>query len=188
MISTQSETLRPAENKHVNLLRRFGKDKRGSTAIEFVFLIFPFTLMMFAVIETGLSFAAQQVMSNAADDISRSLRVGDIIPADVTPAGMKDLLCDKIEIMVSAGCPELQIDLKMYADFSAVPLTIPRTGNGDLDTAGFAVSPGGPLTINQIRVFYRWPVMADFMRRYLAELPGGKTLLYSTLTWRNENY
>ena len=170
------------------LLKRFIKDERGSNAIEFVLLIFPFVLMMFAIIETGLSFATQQVMSNATDDLARSLRVGEILPADVSQSSVKAAICDEIKILVASGCPGLYIDLKTYATFSMVPLDIPRTGSGDLNTAGFAIAPGGASLKNQIRVFYKWPIYADFMRKYLADLPGGYTLLYSTLTWQNEGY
>ena len=93
-----------------------------------------------------------------------------------------------IDVLVASGCPGLVIDLKTYANFAAVPTTIPYLPNGDINTAGFAVTPGGPLAIESLRVFYRWPVMTDFMRSRLSTLPDGKTLLYSTLTWKNEPY
>jgi Flp pilus assembly protein TadG len=176
----------PVVKKRYNLLRRFSKDERGSNAIEFVLLIFPFTLMMFAVIETGVSFAAQQLISNAADDVARGLRVDTIKQADATPTSIKDAICNQISVLVAANCPELSIDLQTYTSFGVVPITIPRTPGGDLNTASFVIAPGPRGSINQIRVFYKWPIMADFMRKYLSDLPGGKTLLYSTLTWRNE--
>jgi Flp pilus assembly protein TadG len=188
MTALENPTTPQTVKRRPNLFRKFAKDERGSNAIEFVMLIFPFTLMMFAVIESGLSFAAQQLMSNATDDVSRSLRVGEILQADATPAGIRDLICNDIEIMVSSGCPGLAIDLKQYTSYGAVPLTIPRKSDGDLNTAGFAVTPGGSGSINQLRVFYRWPVMAPFMRYYIADLPGGNSLLYATLTWKNEPY
>lgn len=171
-----------------NLIRRFGADRRGSVAIEFVMLILPFTLLVFAVIETCISFAAQQIMANATDDLSRSLRTGKIKPADATPAGIRDAICNEIEVLVSAGCPGLEIDLRAYANFASVPTTIPYTPAGDVDTSGFVIAPGDALTVNSLRVFYRWPIMTDFMRSRLSTLPDGKTLLYSTMTWRNEQY
>ena len=188
MNTNENPASQPAAKKRFRFLRRYCKDERGSNAIEFALLIFPFTLMMFAVIETGVSFAAQQLLSNAADDVARGLRVNTISQADATPAAIRDAICDQISILVATGCPELLIDLREYATFSAVPLTIPRTAGGDVDSAGFQIAPGGGGKKNSIRVFYRWPVMADFMRRYLAELPDGKTLLYTTLTWQNEPY
>jgi Flp pilus assembly protein TadG len=178
----------PVKERGLRRFRRFAKDERGSTAIEFVLLIFPFVLMMFAIIETGLSFATQQVMSNAADDLARSIRVNDVTQADITAAGVRDAICGQISFMVAAGCPGLYIDLKEYAHYSDVPLAIPRKGDGDLNTAGFGITPGGSTTKNQIRVFYRWPIYTNFMRRYLSNLPNGYTLLYATLTWQNEPF
>ena len=168
--------------------RRFTKDRRGSTAIEFVLLIFPFTLMMFAVIETGLSFAAQQVMSNAADDVSRSFRVGELRAETISENDVWGLVCNEMSFLVQGACPGLQVDLQTYDDFSDIPLGIPRDEEGALDTSGFDYTPGGAGSINQIRVFYSWPVYLDFMRKYLSEMPDGKTLLYSTLTWKNEPF
>ncbi len=50
-------------------------------AIEFALIALPFFLLIFAIIEVSLSFTAQQVMSNAADDIARQLRTGEITAA-----------------------------------------------------------------------------------------------------------
>jgi Flp pilus assembly protein TadG len=188
MSGTENPAPSPVKKRGLRRFRRFAKDERGSTAIEFVLLVFPFILMMFAIIETGLSFASQQVMSNAADDIARSIRVNEIKQADVTAASVRDAICDEISFMVAASCPGLFVDLKTYAKFSDVPLTIPWTAGGDLDTSGFGVASGGSMSKNQIRVFYKWPIYLNFMRKYIASMPGGYTLLYSTLTWQNEPY
>jgi Flp pilus assembly protein TadG len=188
MNSTEIQTAVPKKKQRPSFFSSFGKDKRGSTAIEFALLIFPFTLLMFAVIETGISFGTQQLMSNVMDDVSRSLRVGDIRPEAVTATSIKTLICNGIKTFVAAGCPDLVVDLRTYSSFAAVPLTIAYKVDGDIDTAGFAVTPGGALTINQIRVFYRWKIKTDLIRKYLATMPGGKTLLFTTLTWRNEPY
>jgi Flp pilus assembly protein TadG len=51
----------------VNALRRFVNNARGSIAIEFAALAIPFSLLVFAILESCISFAAQQVLSNVAD-------------------------------------------------------------------------------------------------------------------------
>jgi Flp pilus assembly protein TadG len=170
------------------VIRRFGADKRGSVAIEFVMLIMPFTLLVFAIIETCISFAGQQIMANITDDLARSLRTGQLRAAEATPVEVRRLICEQIQVLVTSGCPGLLVDLKEYATFSAVPTAIPYTAAGDINTAGFAITPGGASTINSLRVFYRWPIMTDLMRGKLSTLPDGKTLLYSTMTWRNEPF
>jgi Flp pilus assembly protein TadG len=170
------------------IFSRFRRDKRGSVAIEFSMLILPFTLLMFAVIETSVSFAAQQLMSNVTDDVARSMRTGKIKTADIDESKLRKLICDRIDILTPSSCPELQFDLRKYANYSAVPKAIVYKPDGDIDTTGFKTELGGQLEIHALRVFYRWPIMADFMRGRLSTLPNGKTLLYAAMVWQNEPY
>jgi Flp pilus assembly protein TadG len=167
---------------------RFRANKRGTVAIEFALIALPFFLMMFAIIEVSLSFAAQEVMANATDDVSRQLRTGQLKATDVSGTKLKTLICGKL-LMPASGCPDLVVDLQTYTAFNKVPLTVPLTSAGDVDSTGFKNAPGGASTINQLRVFYRWPIFTDLMKTRIESIKGqGKTLLFSTATWRNEPY
>lgn len=174
--------------KRRGLLSRFRRDKRGSVAIEFSMLILPFALLMFAVIETSVSFAAQQLMSNITDDIARAMRTGKIKTADIDDIKLRKLICDGIKILTPSTCPELYFDLRKYANYPAIPKSIPYTAAGDLDSTGFKTELGKDGEIHALRVFYRWPIMTDFMRGRLSTIPDGKTLLYSAMIWKNEPY
>jgi Flp pilus assembly protein TadG len=188
-MTTQSDIKDIARKRpSFGLIKRFRRDKRGSVAIEFSMLILPFAMLMFAVIETSVSFAGQQLMSNITDDIARSMRTGKIKTADISNAKLRQLLCDRLDILTPATCPELYFDLRKYASYSAVPKTIPYKPDGDLDTTGFKTELGTQLEIHALRVFYRWPVMTDFMRSELSSLPDGKSLLYAAMVWKNEPY
>ncbi|MDZ7824643.1 MAG: TadE/TadG family type IV pilus assembly protein [Ahrensia sp.] len=169
-------------------LQRFFKNRDGATAIEFSILALPFLMIVFAVIETSVSFTAQQLMSNTADQLGRQIRTGQISAASKTQAEFKQLICDKISLLVSSGCPELEFDLKSYPNFASVPKTIPMSSPKVLNTAGFSYSPGGSGTINQLRIFYRWPIMTDLMKQHMAGLENGKTLLFASTTWQNEPF
>jgi Flp pilus assembly protein TadG len=188
MTSQSTDKSVTAARKPFGLLSRFRRDKRGSVAIEFSMLILPFSFLMFAVIETSVSFAAQQLMSNVTDDIARSMRTAKILPADINDIKLRKLICDRISILTPTSCPELVFDLKSYATYSAVPVKIKYTAGGDIDTTGFTTQLGGAGAIQALRVFYRWPIMTDFMRGKLSTLPNGKTLLYSAMVWKNEPY
>jgi Flp pilus assembly protein TadG len=168
-------------------LKRFIKDERGSAAIEFAMLALPFFALMFAILESGLSFTAHQVMANSVEDLARDLRTGVLKKADASPAVVRARICNDMKVLVTAGCPGLYIDLKSYATYGAVPTTVPYAA-GDLNISGFAITPGDPDTINQLRVFYKWPIYTNYIAKKLADLPNGKTLLFSTLTWRNEYF
>ena len=47
-------------------VRRFAGNRKGVVAIEFAALAIPFSLLVFAILESCISFAAQQVLSAAA--------------------------------------------------------------------------------------------------------------------------
>ncbi|KFB11331.1 TadE/TadG family type IV pilus assembly protein [Nitratireductor basaltis] len=171
------------------LLRRYYRDRNGVAAIEFAMLAFPFFLLLFAILESCIAFAAQQLIANTTADIARQVRTGQLKLEDVEDGKIQSLICDRISLLVSAGCPGLEVDLRQYSSFEAAAKEkIKWTPNGDLDTTDFDVNPGGPLSPNMLRVFYRWPVVTDIMRKRVSNLPDGKTLLFASNTWRNEPF
>lgn len=172
-----------------SLTARFCANRRGTVAIEFALIGLPFFLLIFAIIEVSLSFTAQQVMSNAADDLARQLRTGEITAATISaPNKLKQTICGKL-FMPATGCPDLFVDLQTYTTFANVPKTLPLTAAGDVDITKLKVAAGGASTINQLRIFYRWPILTDLMKHRIESIDGtGKTMLFSTATWKNEPY
>ena len=168
--------------------RRMADDRRGATVVEFAILALPFFLLVFAVIETTVSFTAEQVMANATDRLSRQIRTGQIVPATTDQATFRELICDELEVFVADDCPHLHFDLQNYPRFADVPTAVPFSGPGVIDTSGFRYDPGGAGSINNLRIIYEWPVMTDLMKSRMAGLEGGRTLLYSTTTWQNEPF
>lgn len=186
---------------------RFRRNRDGGVAIEFAILAIPFFLLVFAIIETCVAFAAEQTLNYAVDKMGRQLRTGQITfnstPAaatDVTAAQFKTLFCAELSIMIKCGTDvdsRLYLDLKEYGSFGAMPKSVPRTGSGpygDLDTTGFAFSPGGARSINMLRAFYKWKVTADLVRPWVTNIRGSGTalpeyyLIAAATAYRNEAY
>lgn len=169
---------------------RFTRNRDGSTAIEFTALALPFSALVFAILESCISFAAQEVMANATDDIARQLRTGQLRAADVTETSLKQLICARMDVVTSSDCPaNLIVDLREFPTFAAAAaVKVKLTSDGDIDTTGFAVKPGKSLTKNMLRVFYKWTVITDFMRKAMSNLKGNKTLHFATTTWQNEPF
>lgn len=170
------------------LLSRFVRNRKGSTAIEFTLLAIPFSMLVFAVLESSISFAAQQVMANAADDIARQFRTGQFKADDFSKQEVRDLICGRMQIVVSPGCPGLEVDFRSYPTFAEAAKVRVKFDNGDLDTNDFDILPGAAMSKNMLRVFYRWPIVTDFMRKSMANLPDGKTLHFASVTWQNEPF
>ena len=170
--------------------RRFWRNEGGSAAIEFTMLALPFCMLTFAILESCISFAGQQFLSNITDDIARQLRTGQIRAADMNEAKLRERICNDFKLMAASGCDDrLEVDLRQFATFAdAAKLRIKLTSDDDIDTTGFAVNPGKSLSKNMLRVFYRQPVITDFMRKSMSNLKDGNTLQFATATWQNEPF
>ena len=118
------------------------RNREGSTAIEFTALAIPFSMLVFAILESCISFAGQEVLTNATDDVARQLRTGQLRAADVNETSLKKMICDRLDIVVAKGCPDLVVDLREFPTFAAAAaVKIKLTTDKDIDTTGFAVSP-----------------------------------------------
>ncbi|TGT43195.1 TadE/TadG family type IV pilus assembly protein, partial [Mesorhizobium sp. M8A.F.Ca.ET.167.01.1.1] len=112
---------------------RFVGDRRGSTALEFALLALPFALLVFAILESCISFAGQEVMANATDDIARQLRTGQLRPADVAGTKLTTLICAKLAIIVSDDCAnQLLVDLREYPTFADAATASFKIQSGDV--------------------------------------------------------
>lgn len=184
-----------------DILTRFRRDRRGSTAIEFAALAIPFSMLVFAILESCLSFAGQEVLTNATDDIARQLRTGQLKAGTVTVDSLKQNICNRLEILMANGCSErLQVDLRSYSTYAEAANHSYKIENYEIvlmkgttvDPKQFVAEPAGAETINMLRVFYKWPVITDFMAQWMASLnfKGSKsaTLHFATNTWFNEPY
>lgn len=183
------------KRERIGFFKRFVRDRRGSTALEFALLALPFSMLVFAILESCISFAGQEVMANITDDIARQLRTGQLRPADVAGTKLTNLICDRLEIIVSTDCPQqLLVDLRQYTTFADAAQAGFKIQNGDVvlmqgtSSQTFANSPGLAESKNMLRVFYKWPVMTDLMAKSMANLSGGRTLHFASVTWQNEPF
>lgn len=183
--------------KRPSLMSRFLRNRNGATAIEFSVLALPFLALTFAILESCISFTGQQLLASATDDIARQFRTGQLKKdPSLTEERLKTMVCERIEIIVSKGCPGLEVDLRTYTSFADAAATsfkiqnkqIVLTKNDKADPDGYEVNPGEAKSINMLRVFYAWPVITDFMRSAMSNLEGGKTLHFAATIWQNEPF
>lgn len=191
-MSKEIESTGEREAEHPGLFARFPRDRRGSTALEFAILAVPFALLVFAILESCISFAGQEVMANITDDIARQLRTGQLRAADVAGNNLRDKICAKLEIIVSQDCPnQLLVDLRQYTTFADAALAGFKIQNNDVvltqgsTTQSFTVAPGPAESRNMLRVFYKWPIMTDLLAQSMG---GNKTLHFASVTWQNEPF
>lgn len=183
------QTGQAGKERRRGLPSRFLRNRSGGTAVEFTLLSIPFAMLVFAILESCISFAGQQLMSNITDDVARQIRTGQLRPANITKESLEDIICNRLEIIVAEDCPGLEVDLREFPTFAAAAaVRIKLTADRDLDTSDFDIKPGPSMSKNMLRVFYKWPVITDFMSKLVSNLKDGKTLHFATVTWQNEPF
>lgn len=191
------------------LWRKLARSRDGAAAIEFAILAIPYFLIVFAIIETFVAFAAEQLVTNAVNTLGRQLRTGQItyqlnrVDTDMDVTKFRRAFCNEVNIMIQCSESEittpskLYIDARTFASFAAIPKTIPRVSTAsyaDIDPTSFKFTPGGPSTINMLRAYYRWQVMTDLVRPYITTIrPADGSmpsdfLIVATTAFQNENY
>lgn len=194
MGSVSSTVESRSRTRRSGLLARFRRDREGSVAVEFTMLAIPFSMLVFAILETCISFAAQEVLANTTDDVARQMRTGQI--RSISETDLRKLVCGRLEIIVTSGCPGLKIDLRTLTSFNEGTKHSFKIDKGSNQVVlvysggniGFTTQLGEAGTKNMLRVFYKWPVITDFMSKYISNMSDGTTLHFATMTWQNEPF
>ncbi|WP_160010818.1 TadE/TadG family type IV pilus assembly protein [Rhizobium sp. 18055] len=177
----------------------FMRSRDGSAAIEFALLAIPYFMVIFAIIETFIAFAGEQLVSNAVDTMSRKVRTGQITAANTDRTAFRTAFCNEIAILISCSTTEaatpskLFVDVQKFSTFAAIPTTIAKTAGGDINTASFQYAPGGAGTINMVRAYYKWQIITDLIRPYISSIKptdgsSAYYLIVATATFQNEQY
>lgn len=173
---------RPARRR---LVPSFLADREGVVAIEFAILALPFLLLMLVLMETATIFYAELVMDRAVAKIGREVRTGQITSADLSQDEFKAKLCAEVDFMFD--CSKLQVDLKTYGSFGAVPTSAPIK-NGDLDTTGFSYTKPTGETITALKAYYKWPLYVDVLRDMATGMSDRSFMVVGSAAFMTEPY
>jgi Flp pilus assembly protein TadG len=166
-------------------LRRFGRNRRGSAAVEFALVAPVFFALLFAIIETAIIFFAGQVLETITQDSARQIMTGQAQNAAYTQAQFKTFLCGKIPALFT--CSNVYVDVKSYPAFSNVTISDP-IDSGKNFVPNMSYSPGVAGDIVVVRVFYQWPLFVTGLGYNISNLTGSKRLLSATAAFRNEPF
>jgi Flp pilus assembly protein TadG len=168
-------------------IRAISADVRGATLIEFAFVITPFAALMVAILQTSLTFFAQQTLETTAEKSVRQLMTGQAQRAGMTQTQFKTLVCSKLPAFMQ--CSKVSIDVQQASSFSAVSTARPTlTYDASGNPSQGAYTPGIGGTINIVKIMYVWDVQKGPLGFDLSTLSSGKRLLITTSVFRVEPY
>lgn len=172
------------------LMRRFGRDERGVTAVEFGFIAPAFFFMLMMIVETTMVFWTRQVLQEATFQASRNILTGRSAtlytgnPAQQA-AAFRDAICAQMRLATDCSS-RLLIDVQPMATFPGSVSSMVTSGN--LDASQFAMRPVGPSQIVVVRVAYKVPVISAQFLGQLSRLSTNENVLESVVAFRTEPF
>jgi len=168
------------------VLRRFGRSRRGSAAVEFALVAPVFFALLFAILETALMFFASQVLETITQDSARMIVTGQAQSSSFTQTQFKTYVCGRIAALFN--CNSLYVDVESYSSFSSITLNSQIDVNGNFVNNNMQYSPGGPGDIVVVRLFYPWQLFVTGLGYNISNLSGNQRLLVATAAFQNEPY
>jgi Flp pilus assembly protein TadG len=168
-------------NKFMSVARMRARAKSGSAIIAPVFF-----LLLFAIMEIGIIYFAQQTLQHGAEDVARMVRTGQVQAGQLSQSAMKTRLCNSVAPLIPCD-GDLRLDVQAFDSFSTVQFTPPLGDDGKMKaTSNF--KPGNACDVVLVRAFYGWPVFTPLLTPFLKTMSGDKHLLYAAAAFRNEPF
>jgi Flp pilus assembly protein TadG len=171
-----------------NAIRRFRRNRRGSAAVEFALVAPVFFALLFAIIETGLMFFADQVLETGTQDSARLMYTHQAYDTGMDETAFKTDLCGRISTLFNCtgNLASLTVDVQYYAPGAAINLADPIVSGSLSGTFTYQVPPPGSANTVVVRVFYKWPLYVTGLGFNIANLNGSKRLLAATAAFHVE--
>ena len=162
-------------------LRRFRKDRRGVTAIEFALVLPPFLLLTLGTLEIALLQLTSSSFANAVNEVSRPIYTGSA-GCITDPEVVKELICSHIKIRDQANClGNTKIVLEEIAAFGG------GSQFDDFDAIVESADTGSSGAIMMMQVYHQWEILVPFMDLPLGGGQGAVTFAHNT-AFRNEPF
>ena len=148
----------------------------------------PFFLLLFGVIELAMIFLLSTTLDNAAGDVARTIRTGELqIQGGATAQTFKTAICDTLGWLEGDCQNNLYVDVRTFQSFQAVAAPA-ALKDGAFDPSEFTFQLGQPSSIVVARAYYKWPFVTPLVGKAMQQYDDGTMVLMSTITFRNEPY
>jgi Flp pilus assembly protein TadG len=172
-------------------IRRFGKARKGSAAVEFALVAVPFFMLTFGLVEVLMIGFAQTSLDFAVAEAGREIRTGRVQQNGVTAAEVDAELCAQVNRFMVLTCDgNLFLDVDRFTSFvdAANGAADPIDDEGEFQTDNIGFTPGADSDIVVVRAYYRWEVMTPLFEPVFSNTSGGQRVLVSTMMFRNEPF
>lgn len=150
----------------LNVSRRFKVSEKGTTALEFAGVAFPFFAILGVIIETGAMMFTEYGLQSAVQEAARTARTGQAQGANKTAADFKTLICNNASLV--SGCTSnLTVYANSYSTWAQLAANMPSFTNIGFKDDGTAnptsYKLGAPTCPSSLVATYDWKFTMPLM-------------------------
>lgn len=153
--------------------------------VEFAMVAPVFVALLFAILETGIMFFADQYLETLTQDGARYIKTGQAQKQGFSQSQFHDYICGRVAALFS--CNGIYVNVQSFSSFDELAATCPIS-NGKFDSSKMQYKPGGPEDVVLVQLFYQWPQIVTGLGYNMTNLTGNYRLLCTTAAFRNEPY
>lgn len=178
----------PPTTPKTNILRRFRRNRRGSTAVEFALVAPLFFALLFAILEAAIVFFAGQLLELGTAESARLMMTHQAQDSGMTETAFKTNLCNRIKVMFKCdgNLANITVDVKVFTPGTAITITNPIVSGSLTGPFSYSLPPSGSPNTIVVRAFYKWPLFVTGLGFNLANLNGSERLLAATAAFHVE--
>ena len=183
-----------------NFFKKFKRDKKGATAIEFAILGLPFMALLFGIIEISIVFIITTNTEHALSEVSREIRTGEFQGSGGGATEFKAAICSALSGL--GDCNNLRVDVVSAATGKFADLALPQSPTECTGTAAeieacenadpnmppdtYATTASEEVVI--VRVQYVHHLAVPSAITGLSNAPGNTRVINATTAFRNEPF
>ena len=147
----------------------------------------PFFILLLGILEIGLLLLVDAVVETAVSDMGRLVRTGQAQQGALTPALLKEKLCEQMGVFAGDCASRAYIDVRVVESYND-PMAEDPLKSGVFDPSVLEYSPGKPGDRILVRVWYEQPIITPFVAQAVSRTKDHKVMLTTSLAFRNEPY
>jgi Flp pilus assembly protein TadG len=167
----------------LSIFRRFAREGKAATAVEFAMVAPAFIALLYAIMQTALVFFAQQALQTATLQAARQIMTGQAQAANMTQSQFQAAVCANAAGLFK--CSGVYAAVQTFTSFPNVTMYNPIS-NGKFSGASMPFQPGVSGDVEVVQVFYQWPVWPGPLNFTLANASGNTDVIVATAAFRNE--
>ncbi|MEO0672538.1 MAG: TadE/TadG family type IV pilus assembly protein [Pseudomonadota bacterium] len=169
-------------------IRRYRRDERGVTAVEFALIAMPFFALVFGIMAVSLFFFTTFALENAIETASRAIRTGQAQSSGMTTDQFKQSVCDESPPYIDCN-GKIRVNVQTFSDFGSLASPSCTDSGGDLipEPTPTAV-PGASGEIVLVTVCYQWDLAASIPFLKLGNMGNDSRMIRATTTFRTEPF